>query len=115
MTNEIKGEFESGRVWVDGKKLMLVPSLKVFNHSPDGFAWGYASSGPAQLALTVLMVFIDNDSAVRLHQTFKSDALVSLDRESDFTILIDVRHWIEREDKTFSITPQFHNQTVPVS
>jgi len=39
-------------VTVDGRP--LDPRNKVRNHSPDGFEWGYAGSGPAQLALAIL-------------------------------------------------------------
>jgi hypothetical protein len=35
-------------------KYPLKPRNDLFNHSPDGFAWGYEGSGPAQLALALL-------------------------------------------------------------
>jgi hypothetical protein len=44
-----------GDVLVDGVKLDPKPSQKLRNHSPDGFAWGYPGSGPAQLALAILL------------------------------------------------------------
>lgn len=54
-------------------------SLKVWNHSPTGFAWGYSGSGPAQLALALLLDVLDNDDrAVRLHQRFKSRVIARL-------------------------------------
>ena len=31
------------------------PSQEIINHSPDGFNWGYGGSGPAQLALGLLL------------------------------------------------------------
>ena len=34
--------------------LSLEKSLKVVDHSPDGFQWGYLGSGPAQLAAAIL-------------------------------------------------------------
>jgi hypothetical protein len=40
-------------VTVDGKPLN--PRLDLFNHSPTGFEWGYSGSGPAQLALAILV------------------------------------------------------------
>jgi len=47
-------------------------SQKVWNHSPDGFNFGYGGSGPAQLALAILLEHInDKDRAVALHQDFK--------------------------------------------
>lgn len=52
--------------------LPLEPSLKLYNHSPDGFQWGYQGSGPAQLALAILLDLTeDPDLSVRLHQEFK--------------------------------------------
>jgi hypothetical protein len=42
------------------------------NHSPDGFAWGYGGSGPAQLALALLAdAWGDDRRALRAYQTFK--------------------------------------------
>lgn len=56
----------------DGKPLSPKPSQQLWNHSPDGFQWGYGGSGPAQLALALLLD-VTNDPAlsVRLHQPFK--------------------------------------------
>lgn len=53
-THTLKGD-ESRNVWLDGKKLDPRPSQKHYNHSPDGFNWGYAGSGPAQLALAIAL------------------------------------------------------------
>lgn len=56
----------------DGNPLSPKPSQKVWNHSPDGFEWGYEGSGPAQLALALLLDVTHNpELSVRLHQTFK--------------------------------------------
>ena len=65
---------ESGNLVVtkDGKPLSPKPSQKLFNHSPNGFQWGYGGSGPAQLALALLLdVTDDPELSVRLHQNFK--------------------------------------------
>ncbi len=35
--------------------LPLELSLKLANHSPTGFSWGYLGSGPAQLAIALLL------------------------------------------------------------
>lgn len=40
-------------VTVNGVELPL--RLDIRSHSPDGFNWGYGGSGPAQLALALLM------------------------------------------------------------
>lgn len=56
----------------DDKKLPLAPSLELCNHSPTGFNWGYGGSGPAQLALALLLdVTKDAELSSRLHQDFK--------------------------------------------
>lgn len=63
------------QVLPDGEVKRLYPdlSLSVYNHSPDGFNWGYGGSGPAQTALALLLdVTRDPDMSVRHHQTFKS-------------------------------------------
>lgn len=54
------------------------PSLKVRNHSPDGFEWGYRGSGPSQLALALLLDGTECRSplAVAHYQAFK-EAYVS--------------------------------------
>ena len=65
---------EAGELVVtkDGQPLSPVPSQKLFNYSPDGFRWGYGGSGPAQLALALLLdVTNDPGLSFRLHQTFK--------------------------------------------
>lgn len=35
--------------------LPLHPSLRLRNHSPTGFEWGYLGSGPSQLALALVL------------------------------------------------------------
>ncbi len=54
--------------------------LDLWNHSQTGFEWGYAGSGPAQLALAILAdMFRDDDAAaVRLHQAFKRQVVATL-------------------------------------
>ena len=46
--------------------------LELRNHSPTGFAWGYGGSGPAQLALALLVdATSDQTLALRHYQDFK--------------------------------------------
>jgi hypothetical protein len=59
-------------VTVNGQLLDPGPSLTLRNHSPNGFAWGYAGSGPSQLALAILLDhYRDAYLAQRLYQEFK--------------------------------------------
>lgn len=56
----------------DGSQLTPAASLELANHSPTGFSWGYAGSGPAQLALAILLDHTgDPEVALSLYQTFK--------------------------------------------
>lgn len=73
---------------------------KVVLHSPTGFEWGYAGSGPADLALNILeTVLLETgfrghrspeyqgrcfDMAIRLHQDFKDQ----------------MNHWLEKDGGT---------------
>lgn len=59
----------------------------VVNHSPTGLEWGYAGSGPSQLALAILCDLFGHAGlpecdgrAAWLHQQFKADCLVNLPR-----------------------------------
>lgn len=53
-------------------RLKLSDSLKLWNHSPSGFEWGYGGSGPAQTALALLFDWTgDAKVAIGLHQPFK--------------------------------------------
>jgi hypothetical protein len=55
------------------RELKPGPSQRLFNHSPDGFQWGYGGSGPSQLALAILLDFTEGDGELALHcyQDFK--------------------------------------------
>ncbi len=68
---QVEGEFSTRKIWIDGKPLSPVRSQKVYNHSPDGFNWGYGGSGPAQLALAILLKYLPKEDAQHLYQRFK--------------------------------------------
>jgi Family of unknown function (DUF6166) len=73
----------------------LDPRYDLWNHSPDGFEWGYAGSGPAQLALAIVACAgADEHWAVALHQKFKRDFVVKLNRFCWNLTLAEVRAWI---------------------
>jgi hypothetical protein len=65
-------------VTIDGKPLEPGPSLELRNHSPDGFSWGYCGSGPAQLALALLLHETDQETALGAYQTFKAEIVAKL-------------------------------------
>lgn len=66
----------------------------VYNHSPDGFSWGYGGSGPAQLALAILCDAIGPAEAVRFHQEFKRARIATLEPDKPWTMPVgDVLGW----------------------
>lgn len=83
MKINIKGFWETRSIYVNGKWLDPKPSQKVYNHSPDGFNWGYGGSGPAQLALAIMLTIYPKNRALECYQTFKWDE-VSKWPPSDF-------------------------------
>ena len=92
------GLMEGGRIEIvvmPGRKPLAL-RLDLWNHSPSGFAWGYAGSGPAQTALAILAHFLRssdpdecgqvNDAvAVQLHQLFKRRLIAALPASWDLS------------------------------
>lgn len=72
-----------GSVFCDGSPLWLC--LEIANHSPTGFAWGYEGSGPAQLALAIMVKEFGRDlNKHPIHyQDLKRDFIARLE-QSDY-------------------------------
>jgi len=95
MPKEFVGDAGSRRVFLDGKPLDPAKSQVVWNHSPDGFAWGYLGSGPAQLALAILLEVTDQKTAYRHYQQFKFDIIAGLPADSGFILPVNaVEAWL---------------------
>lgn len=63
-----------------GNRLRSIRSRDVVNHSPSGFEWGYGGSGPAQLALALLLDYTDDrEIALAHYNTFKHEVVAGLD------------------------------------
>lgn len=78
--------------WEGGhpRPLDPAPSQALHNHSPDGFEWGYAGSGPAQLALALLLDCLgDEDEALNHYQAFKLARLAPLRRDEAWEMAAD--------------------------
>ena len=91
----IVGNGKTKEVFIDGRELSPRPSQKVFNHSPDGFNWGYEGSGPAQLALAILLDFTDPEFARKNYQDFKREFISQVQMDKDFEMDIEiVEDWI---------------------
>jgi hypothetical protein len=77
---------------VDG---MATALPRVFRHSPDGFEWGYGGSGPADLALSILVDAVGKEKAERHYQRFTWD-FVALWGQAGFEITeADVKVYVE--------------------
>jgi hypothetical protein len=87
-------------VLLNGKHFDHADSLKVSNHSPDGFAWGYGGSAPSQLALAILLHEIGNpDFIVHHYQQFKTDLIETVPQDDDFILTSsDVDEWLSKRD-----------------
>ncbi len=91
----ITGEIETGEVYIDGQYLSPVYSQAVYNHSPDGFNWGYSGSGPAQLALAILMKYLPVEYAVNYYQELKFNLIADIP-QTDFDITINLREQVKK-------------------
>jgi hypothetical protein len=101
----ITGNIKERSVFIDGLPLSPKTSQEIQNHSPEGFNWGYAGSGPAQLALALLLYFADRETALQLYQEFKTEIVQELD---DFFRLPkdEVREWIEKKKQAAKLRPR---------
>jgi hypothetical protein len=82
------GNLSDQQVFVisDGRARLLPPCNDLRNHSPDGLSWGYLGSGPAQLALAMLMqVFQDWSRVQPIYQTFKEHFVARIPQYANWT------------------------------
>ena len=93
----IRAERRKGEVLVtvDGTPLDWRSSLAVRNHSPTGPAWGYGGSGPAQLALAILLAVTDEATAERFYQQFKWSVITPIETDRWALDAGDVLNWLE--------------------
>jgi hypothetical protein len=66
-------------VTADGQPLDYRLDLR--NHSPTGFEWGYAGSGPAQLALALCAAVMHRERALECYQQFKFNVVGRLPKD----------------------------------
>jgi len=85
----LRGKWSTREVWLNNKPLSPTLSQSVRNHSPDGFNWGYAGSGPAQLALAILLEFVSEAEALKHYQSFKWRVIAHLPQR-DFDVKINL-------------------------
>lgn len=73
----------------DGRLYSLPPRLDVRKHSTTGFSWGYTGSGPAQLALAILLDHVGpgyEGKAEHWYQEFKIAFVAKWDQNEPWKI-----------------------------
>lgn len=91
----ITGYRDTLEVFVDAMPLEILRSQKLKHHS-DQFCWNYHGSGPAQLALALLLDFgAKNNEALSWYQGLKRDIVANLP-DADFEIPMSrVSDWLQ--------------------
>ena len=89
----IKGIAKTNKVYINEKELPIEPSQKIIKHSFD-FSWGYGGSGPAQLALALVLYYTKKPDN---YQELKRLLIAGLPQGQDFEISEDeVKAILER-------------------
>ena len=88
---------EDASITIEGKPLDWQASLSVRNHSPSGVEWGYAGSGPSQLALAILLTLTNSETAATRYQAFKEE-FISPIRSTEWRLPVqDVLFWLMQQ------------------
>ena len=73
------------------------PVRHIERHSPDGMQVGYAGSGPADCARSILIHMTSQETADRLYQQFKREIVAGWKHPGGTTHQeIDIIAWIEK-------------------
>jgi hypothetical protein len=85
------------RIGATGQAMLLDPgpSIAIRNHSPTGFEWGYTGSGPAQLALALLLDAgcCERVDLERQYQSFKREVVARMPRDGWTLTVEEIRGW----------------------
>jgi hypothetical protein len=74
-----------------------IPQMVAY-HSPTGFEWGYGGSGPADLALNILVFYVGMEKAWKLHQHFKWDFIAVMPKEGGVIKKKDIERWLAAKE-----------------
>lgn len=103
------------RLFVNGVEIKPEQSLKIRNHSPSGFAWGYSESGAAQTALAIcLHIFQDAAVAEAVYQDFKVQFVSRWPLAEPFNVQVDITNFLL--DRWAVVSKAYrcsHNQNYP--
>jgi len=70
------------------------PLWHKIRHSPTGYEWGYAGSGPADLALSILWDFLGEEPSRPLYMDFKDQFVAGWKDKWEITSA-EIRRWIQ--------------------
>lgn len=77
------------RLFIDG-----VPIHHVVRHSPSGMEWGYAGSGPADAALSILHAIYPPEFADQYYRDFKETFVTSWPQDkARIDVEVDFETW----------------------
>lgn len=80
---------------IDGMAKTNIPH-RIVRHSPTGFDWGHGGTGPADLALNILLwLDLSPEKADRLHQDFKWKFVVSIPHQGGIIPRTDITNWLK--------------------
>lgn len=72
-------------------------------HSPEGFEWGYGGSGPADLALNILLKFgLSRERAWSLHQDFKWHFVAKIPKQGGRISVAEIESWLVDQQREYS-------------
>lgn len=71
---------------------------RIVKHSPTGFSWGYGGSGPADLALNILALFVGPEvqNNPGLYQAFKNEFITTMPEYGGKIKKAAIMYWLER-------------------
>ena len=65
-------------------------------HSPDGFSWGYAGSGPAELARSLLWDYLGAEPQPFVYQAFKSSFVAQWPQDGNWEMTsTKIQEWLD--------------------
>jgi DNA-binding transcriptional regulator YiaG len=105
-----------GKRYVTYKEVELSTHLSLFNHSRDGFDWGYMGSGPLQLSFCILYEVAGEEIAKR-YKTEYAKEVISKITSKDWNIEAkDVKSWVgQQKEQEQEVSTQKETKVKKVS
>ena len=92
----LTGDSDDVVLWRTAEGVARASVPHAARHSPTGIEWGYGGSGPADLALSVLLALTDDRTANALYHRFKHEVVAAVPEEGGVLRAADVRAWVRR-------------------